>query len=1523
MMVVCGGELVETISLPKSNKRIFYYVLDQMTAAPSITLAAGPFEVISLFNDQLRIDMFKPKVLEFFQQYIGSSFPYSSFKAVFIEDAYNTFSTGATMGIFGSHLLHGPEIIDQAFETRRVLCRAVATQWFGHYIAPKAWADIWLITGLANYMTSLFLRKHFGNNEFRYRMHKDMQRVCALDVNQPALYPNRSGSLRTELISLKSPIVLHMLDRRMGGKGHQILKVVNKVLVSALSGELPLGLSTHHFLKVCRKVCGNIKESGAQQFSPDALRAFANQWIYSSGVPRFGFSYRFSRRKMIVEILFKQENTNAGHPGAAPLFNGPLTIRIHEPSGTFDTEVMLSDAEQRLEIQYHSKYKRVRRAFGDRVRGGRGSRGGRGGRGKGKVGGGKDGGSSGLNFGEDDDEEDDDDDGGPEEGGNTGGARGDDRGAQELTFEWIRLDPDNDWLCEKSFEQMDFMWMAQLQKDRDVVAQYEAVQALYRMPTVSSANALYSIMTDPKTYFRIRCDAAHALVSCATESLNWIGLNLLLRAYHDRLPLQQDSALQEFPGGKLDVTSPMSWCMPKPNQFESFQEYFVQKAIAGAIATVRDSEGLTPTMIRRFVLDLLKFNDNEGNAYSDCFFVSELILRLGSCFLPSYLIPSLVKAPRPRDLELFRLAIKAVERQMNRDLIMPSYHNVLTASGLQVGYGYGSFLHIRLAAFDALIVLGLLKREILLYLVGVIREDPCSYVRYYVARSLSAILIVAMHSGPATAAAAIGAPVDSQSLRHTEGADAAQKSSSIDAGGIGNPSGWSDVKKSLGAMPQVKAALWDLLNSRYTAYDHRLRIHVLQICDILHDHPVEKTSVPKLRFKMSISRRAMEREEEVRFNSPAFLKCHSIFEILQSSASEDEGTTKSGKVVVLEPAKVQPTKAQPAKSKSSKSAKKGIDYDSPAMQQTLSSRPINPKFVALGNELLNRLRNHGAAARFMVPVDELQAPNYYKMIKKPMDLMTMGKKLAAGSYGNELPALIADVRRIFSNCFAYNEDDSLVYNQGKRLQSYFEEEILPMVQSGLGEAGVTSTTAPKLVLKTGSKVQNADAGGVKKAVDVASDVVMVQQPSSSDTPNDSNIPVDRPKAVSSPSVSKPETSEPKVEVQTGNLAPNDAKNCKRILKEIMKHPSARWFIVPVDPVALGIPTYLSIIKNPMDLSTVKSKLDKGSYSNPSEFESDMRLIFNNAMTFNPPLTKVHIDAKVVLGAFESQLTGAPSKISTSTSIPQQAPTVITGLSSGDKKRCERVLKALVAMDTNKKDSIGSRASSAAVPLKEAADGKKAKKVLQKVQKHKASSPFLQPVDPIALGIPTYFQIIKRPMDLSTVDKKFEDGTYKTLDEMVADFRLMFDNCYLFNADPLFEKEWIAQSLPLKERSGSIGPSSSQRAGKPTRARISGVDRARVNAMLEKLRTHPDALYFLEPVDDTILPDYRIKIKNPIDLRTMQTKVDGGDGKSIQGYSNIPEFEADMKLLFSNCYSYNAKHSQGYMCGASLEKFFKK
>ncbi len=61
-----------------------------------------------------------------------------------------------------------------------------------------------------------------------------------------------------------------------------------------------------------------------------------------------------------------------------------------------------------------------------------------------------------------------------------------------------------------------------------------------------------------------------------------------------------------------------------------------------------------------------------------------------------------------------------------------------------------------------------------------------------------------------------------------------------------------------------------------------------------------------------------------------------------------------------------------------------------------------------------------------------------------------------------------------------------------------------------------------------------------------------------------------------------------------------------------------------------------------------------------------------------------------------------------------------------------------------------------------------------------SHPFRVPVDPIGLGIPDYFDIIKKPMDLSTIKNNLDAGKYKEPWEFVDDVWLMFENAWVYN-----------------------------------------------------------------------------------------------------------------------------------------------
>lgn len=72
--------------------------------------------------------------------------------------------------------------------------------------------------------------------------------------------------------------------------------------------------------------------------------------------------------------------------------------------------------------------------------------------------------------------------------------------------------------------------------------------------------------------------------------------------------------------------------------------------------------------------------------------------------------------------------------------------------------------------------------------------------------------------------------------------------------------------------------------------------------------------------------------------------------------------------------------------------------------------------------------------------------------------------------------------------------------------------------------------------------------------------------------------------------------------------------CKSILEEMEVHEDSWPFLLPVN--TKQFPTYKKIIKNPMDLSTIRKNLQEIIYKSRDEFVDDVRQIFNNCEVFN-------------------------------------------------------------------------------------------------------------------------------------------------------------------------------------------------------------------------------------------------------------------------------------------------------------------
>ncbi|XP_028935153.1 histone acetyltransferase p300 isoform X2 [Ornithorhynchus anatinus] len=84
-------------------------------------------------------------------------------------------------------------------------------------------------------------------------------------------------------------------------------------------------------------------------------------------------------------------------------------------------------------------------------------------------------------------------------------------------------------------------------------------------------------------------------------------------------------------------------------------------------------------------------------------------------------------------------------------------------------------------------------------------------------------------------------------------------------------------------------------------------------------------------------------------------------------------------------------------------------------------------------------------------------------------------------------------------------------------------------------------------------------------------------------------------------------------------------------------PESLPFRQPVDPQLLGIPDYFDIVKSPMDLSTIKRKLDTGQYQEPWQYVDDIWLMFNNAWLYNRKTSRVYKYCSKLAEVFEQEI----------------------------------------------------------------------------------------------------------------------------------------------------------------------------------------------------------------------------------------------------------------------------------------------
>ncbi|XP_073805959.1 bromodomain-containing protein 3b isoform X8 [Danio rerio] len=347
-----------------------------------------------------------------------------------------------------------------------------------------------------------------------------------------------------------------------------------------------------------------------------------------------------------------------------------------------------------------------------------------------------------------------------------------------------------------------------------------------------------------------------------------------------------------------------------------------------------------------------------------------------------------------------------------------------------------------------------------------------------------------------------------------------------------------------------------------------------------------------------------------------------------------------------------------------------------------------------------------------------------------------------------------------------------------------------------------------------------------------------------------------------------------------------------VVKTLWKHQFAWPFYTPVDAIKLNLPDYHKVIKNPMDMGTIKKRLENNYYWTAGECMQDFNTMFTNCYIYNKPTDDIVLMAQALEKIFlqkvaqmpqeevellppppkgkarkpgappgsENQQSIALTPGSPSSSCPSSPPqlaqtpviaatpvaTITTNVQAappatamiptaqpvvkkGVKRKADTTTPTTCAITASRSESptamleskhskVISRRESTGRPIKppkkDLEDGdvqqpgnKKSKlndhlkycdTILKEMlsKKHAAYAwPFYKPVDAEALELHDYHEIIKQPMDLSTVKKKMDSREYPDAQNFAADVRLMFSNCYKYNPP---DHEVVAMARKLQD-----------------------------------------------------------------------------------------------------------------------------
>ncbi|XP_037653875.1 protein polybromo-1 isoform X3 [Choloepus didactylus] len=541
---------------------------------------------------------------------------------------------------------------------------------------------------------------------------------------------------------------------------------------------------------------------------------------------------------------------------------------------------------------------------------------------------------------------------------------------------------------------------------------------------------------------------------------------------------------------------------------------------------------------------------------------------------------------------------------------------------------------------------------------------------------------------------------------------------------------------------------------------------------------------------------------------------------------------------------------------------------------------------------------------------KVQYPDYYAIIKEPIDLKTIAQRIQNGSY-KSIHAMAKDVDLLAKNAKTYNEPGSQVFKDANSIKKIFymkkaEIEHHEMAKSSLRIRTPSNLAAARL---TGSSHSKGSLGEErnptskyyrnKRAVQGGrlSAITMALQ-YGSESEEDAAL-----------AAARYEEGESEAESITSFMDISNpfyqlydtVRSCRNNQGQLIAEP---FFHLPSKK---KYPDYYQQIKMPISLQQIRTKLKNQEYETLDHLECDLNLMFENAKRYNVPNSAIYkrvlklqqvMQAKKKELARRDDIEDGDSMISSATS----------DTSSAKRKSKKNIRKQRMKILFN-----------VVLEAREPGSGRRLCDLFM--------------VKPSKKDYPDYYKIILEPMDLKIIEHNIRNDKYAGEEGMIEDMKLMFRNARHYNEEgsQVYNDAHILEKL-LKDKRKELGPlpddddmaspklKLSRKSGiSPKKSKYMTPMQQKLNEVYEAVKNYTDkrgrrlSAIFLRLPSRSELPDYYLTIKKPMDMEKIRSHM------MANKYQDIDSMVEDFVMMFNNACTYNEPESLIYKDALVLHK----